>query len=179
MQRINVVTVFAALAMAVPAMAQGRGRGNAGIPPGQRPAAGMCRIWIEGVPPGLQPAPTDCRTATARVPRNGQVIYGDQTDQRNRRIYQSNGQVVTINGQRCVQRADRNGTVRNICADGDNDRDDHIVARADRRDDGRFDRNTANGKKLKHKQHKHDKDHDRDRDHDREHHNEFDRHIRH
>ena len=176
MQRINVVTVFAALAMAMPAMAQGRGRGNAGIPPGQRPAAGLCRVWIDGVPPGLQPPATDCRTANARVPRNGRVIYGDQTDQRNRRIYQSNGQVVTINGQRCVQRPDGNGRIRNICAGGDHDWDDRVVARADRRDDDRFDRNSVNGKKLKHKKHKHDKhdDHDSRRDHD-----EFDRHVRH
>lgn len=189
MQRINVVTVFAALALAVPAMAQGRGRGNGGIPPGQRPASGLCRIWIDGVPPGQQPAPTDCRTANARVPRNGQVIYGDQTDQRDRRIYQtdqrdrpiyqSNGQVVTINGQRCVQRPDRNGVIRNICADGDHDRDDRIVARADRRDDGRFDRNTVNGKKPKHKKHKPDKDDRYGRYDRRDAHSEYERHVRH
>jgi hypothetical protein len=159
MQRMNIVVVLMALAVATPTMAQGRGRGNGGIPPGQRPSAGMCRVWIDGLPPGQQPAPTDCRTANARVPRNGQVIYGDQTDSRNRRIYQSNGQVIRTNGQQCVQRADRNGVLRTICADGDHDRDDRIVARAARQDDRRFDQNTVNGKK--HKKHKHrNQDHD-------------------
>ena len=60
-----------------PMLAQGRGRNIDGIPPGQRPPAGMCRIWIEGVPPGRQPAPTDCRTAIRNRPANGRVIYGD------------------------------------------------------------------------------------------------------
>ncbi len=49
------------------------------IPPGQRPPAGMCRIWIDGVPPGQQPAPTDCQTAVATKPANARVIWGDQT----------------------------------------------------------------------------------------------------
>lgn len=49
------------------------------IPPGQRPPAGMCRIWIDGVPPGQQPAPTDCQTAVANKPANARVIWGDQT----------------------------------------------------------------------------------------------------
>jgi hypothetical protein len=49
------------------------------IPPGQLPAAGMCRIWIDGVPPGQQPAPTDCQTAVATKPANARVIWGDQT----------------------------------------------------------------------------------------------------
>src|SRR5882672_3980007 len=40
---------------------------------------GMCRIWIDGVSADRQPAPTDCATARARVPRNGRVIYGSQT----------------------------------------------------------------------------------------------------
>jgi hypothetical protein len=170
MKRIDIVVVLMALSVATPAMAQGRGRGNGGVPPGQRPAAGMCRVWIDGLPPGQQPAPTDCRTANARVPRNGQVIYGDQTDPRNRRIYQSNGQVVRTNGQQCVQRADRNGVLRTICADGDHDRDDRIVARA-AQDDRRFDQNAVNGKK--HKKHKYkNKDRDQDERNDR---NERDR----
>jgi hypothetical protein len=54
-------------------------RGSDKIPPGQRPPAGMCRIWIDGVPPGQQPAPTDCQTAVANKPANARVIWGDQT----------------------------------------------------------------------------------------------------
>jgi hypothetical protein len=61
---------------ATSAVAQGRGRNTNGVPPGQRPAAGMCRVWIDGVPPGRQPAATDCTTAQLNVPVNGRVIYG-------------------------------------------------------------------------------------------------------
>lgn len=90
-----------------------------------------------------------------------------------RRIHQTNDRVVTINGRRCVQTPGRFGTVRTVCADGDHDRDDRIVARADRRDDRRFDdrfdhrfdRRDADWKKHKHKKHKHDK-HDDHHDND-------------
>lgn len=41
-------------------LSRGRNQKSDRIPPGQRPPAGMCRIWIDGVPPGQQPAPTDC-----------------------------------------------------------------------------------------------------------------------
>lgn len=60
--------------------AQGRGRGNSqGIPPGQMPRPGECRVWIDGVPPGRQPAPTSCDQAerAASRNRNARVIYGD------------------------------------------------------------------------------------------------------
>jgi hypothetical protein len=53
-----------------------RNRKSDHIPPGQRPPAGMCRIWIDGVPPGQQPAPTDCQTAVATKPANARVIFG-------------------------------------------------------------------------------------------------------
>ena len=60
--------------------AQGRGRGNSqGIPPGQMPRPGECRVWIDGLPPGRQPAPTNCDQAerVASRNRNARVIYGD------------------------------------------------------------------------------------------------------
>jgi hypothetical protein len=49
------------------------------IPAAYRPPAGMCRIWIEGVPPGQQAAPTDCVTAVRNRPKNGFVIFGDDS----------------------------------------------------------------------------------------------------
>lgn len=66
--------------------AQGRGRNTDGVPPGHRPPAGMCRIWIAGVPPGQQAAPTDCATARATVPANGRVIYGTRPGRRADRV---------------------------------------------------------------------------------------------
>ena len=69
-----------ALALATTtAGAQGR---RTGIPPGQMPPAGLCRVWIDGVPPGRQPRPTDCATARAHAPANSRVIYGSQSQGR-------------------------------------------------------------------------------------------------
>lgn len=58
--------------------AQGR-NGSQGIPPGQMPRAGQCRVWYDNVPPGRQPAATSCDQAEriASRSRNARVIYGD------------------------------------------------------------------------------------------------------
>lgn len=64
-------------ATAATAGAQGRGRPG-GVPPGHRPPAGSCRVWVDGVPPGQQPAPTDCETARRTLPQNASIIYGDE-----------------------------------------------------------------------------------------------------
>jgi hypothetical protein len=63
--------------LAAPAGAQVWGR-NQGIPPGQMPPAGSCRVWYDGVPPGQQPAPMNCRDAEriASRSRDARVIYG-------------------------------------------------------------------------------------------------------
>ena len=68
--------------MAAPAAAQVWGSprgGNQGIPPGQMPPAGMCRVWYNGVPPGRQPGPINCRDAEriASRSRDARVIYGN------------------------------------------------------------------------------------------------------
>ena len=65
---------------AVPLGAQGR-RSSQGIPPGQMPPAGQCRVWYDGVPPGRQPRATSCREAerVASRDRNARVIYGSNT----------------------------------------------------------------------------------------------------
>ena len=62
--------------------AQVRGRGNnrsQGIPPGQMPRAGECRVWYDNLPPGRQPRATSCDQAEriASRDRNARVIYGD------------------------------------------------------------------------------------------------------
>jgi hypothetical protein len=97
MNKISLLTVTAMIAAAAPLAAQGRGKGNGGVPPGQRPPAGMCRIWIDGVPPGQQPAPTDCATANANRPPNARVIYGDRARD-DGRIYNPNGRIYYPNG---------------------------------------------------------------------------------
>ena len=87
--------VFAvAVLTAAPAAAQGRNRAQ-GVPPGQLPPAGQCRVWYDGVPPGRQPAPTrNCDEAEriASRDRNARVLYGhgrtrNNTDRRNTDIY--------------------------------------------------------------------------------------------
>lgn len=75
-----VAAVIMLSVLAAPVAAQGRGRGRgAGIPPGQMPPAGLCRVWYEGVPPGKQPRPTSCREAerVAARERYARVIYGE------------------------------------------------------------------------------------------------------
>ncbi len=61
--------------------AQGNGRygRNQGIPPGQMPPAGMCRVWYDNLPPGRQPRATSCDQAEriASRDRNARVIYSD------------------------------------------------------------------------------------------------------
>ena len=85
----NTLTIAAALVAvtATSAVAQGNGRNIDGVPPGMRPPAGMCRIWINGVPPGQQPGVTDCVTARAQVPANGRVIYGSGSKSAMTRTY--------------------------------------------------------------------------------------------
>jgi len=131
MRRIEAIAVMMTLAAATPAMAQGRG--NGGIPPGQRPPAGMCRIWIDGVPPGRQPAPTSCAAAERYVPRNARVIYGSNTNRNTSRIYSSNGQVIfpQRSQQGCAQRTDHTGVIHTYC-DDNNQINSQIGDRANR-----------------------------------------------
>ena len=76
----HALAAFALVTLAAaPAAAQGRRNNAQGIPPGQMPRAGECRVWYEGVPPGRQPRPTNCDDAerVASRSRNARVIYGD------------------------------------------------------------------------------------------------------
>jgi hypothetical protein len=56
------------------AFAQGNGRNstrNQGIPPGQMPPAGQCRVWYEGRPPGKAGHPDSSRVRPTATRRNG------------------------------------------------------------------------------------------------------------
>jgi hypothetical protein len=67
-----------ALALAgAPLQAQ---RAASGVPAGQAPPPGMCRVWIDGVPPGKQPPPTDCETARRWVGGQPRILYGSNAD---------------------------------------------------------------------------------------------------
>ena len=118
------------LAAAAPLSAQGQATRPGKIPPGQRPPAGMCRIWLDGVPAGQQPAPTDCATAVRNRPANGRVIFGDDYVE---------GRGKKLNGD-----ADERRTAPREERDGDRANDD--ARRGDRRtkqrgDDGGRDAN--------------------------------------
>lgn len=78
MKRIALTLIVAGAAFATEASSQVIVRAN-NVPPGQRPPAGMCRIWVEGVPAGRQPRATDCATARANAPLNSRIIYGSDT----------------------------------------------------------------------------------------------------
>ena len=73
---VIVPALIATVVLASSASAQGRNTDD--VPPGHRPPAGMCRVWIDAVPPGQQAAPTDCATAVRNRPANGRVIFGDE-----------------------------------------------------------------------------------------------------
>lgn len=85
MRRIAIAVVMMG-ALTAPLGAQGRGGWGGGdrargIPPGQLPPAGSCRVWYDGRPAGQQPAPMSCREAEriASRNRNARVIYGART----------------------------------------------------------------------------------------------------
>ena len=87
--RTAAISLFLLAVMAGTSEAQGNGRNrrNQGIPPGQMPPAGMCRVWYDNLPPGRQPRATNCDQAErlASRDRNARVIYGeDDYGSRNR-----------------------------------------------------------------------------------------------
>lgn len=77
----NLAAAFILVGLAATsADAQGRGRNarSQGIPPGQMPPAGMCRVWYDNLPPGRQPRPVSCNEAERVASRSNdaRVIYG-------------------------------------------------------------------------------------------------------
>lgn len=53
-----------------------------GIPPGQLPPPGSCRIWFPGRPPGHQPAAGRCDDLASRVPPGAWLVYRPLADGR-------------------------------------------------------------------------------------------------
>ena len=52
-----------------------------GVPAGQLPPPGQCRVWYDNRPNGRQPSATSCRNAEAIAARdrNARVIYGEDS----------------------------------------------------------------------------------------------------
>lgn len=88
------VVLLSLLMVGAAAQAEAQGRGNRqnrqvmsrqeiaraqGVPPGQLPPAGMCRVWYDNRSNGRQPSATSCRQAEAIAARdrNARVIYGE------------------------------------------------------------------------------------------------------
>ena len=46
-----------------------------GIPPGQLPRAGQCRVWVPGVPPGRQAKRRSCDGILATAPAGSWIVY--------------------------------------------------------------------------------------------------------
>ena len=52
-----------------------------GIPPGQYPPLGACRVWMPGTPPGHQPEPCSCFSLLLSVPPGAWVLYRPADDE--------------------------------------------------------------------------------------------------
>jgi hypothetical protein len=136
----SAATTFAVITLiAGTAFAQGNGRNSArnqGIPPGQMPPAGQCRVWYEGRAPGQQPRATNCNEAERIASRSNtaRVIYG--SDVRNSR----NGRDDRYGQDDRYGRADRYGDRRDSRLGFDQGYRDGITkAQEDTRDGDRYD----------------------------------------
>ena len=152
MLRTAAATIAIITLAAGASFAQGNGRNSArnqGIPPGQMPPAGQCRVWYEGRPPGQQPRATNCDDAerVASRNRNARVIYGSNVGYgRNDDRYGRNDDRYGRNDDR-YGRNDRYGDGRNGTIAGRYNReafdqgyrDGATKAQEDNRDGDRYD----------------------------------------
>ncbi len=53
-----------------------------GVPPGQLPPPGQCRVWIRGRPPGRQARPQSCDGIVATAPAGAMILYRPGRDRR-------------------------------------------------------------------------------------------------
>ncbi len=53
-----------------------------GVPPGQLPPPGQCRVWIQGRPPGRQARARSCDGIVATAPAGAMILYRPGKDRR-------------------------------------------------------------------------------------------------
>ncbi len=53
-----------------------------GVPPGQLPPPGQCRVWIQGRPPGRQARARSCDGIVATAPTGALILYRPGRDRR-------------------------------------------------------------------------------------------------
>ena len=46
-----------------------------GVPPGQLPPVGRCRVWVPGQPPGHQPRARSCNGIVATAPAGSWILF--------------------------------------------------------------------------------------------------------
>ena len=53
-----------------------------GVPPGQLPAPGMCRVWVPGRAPGHQAEPRSCAKVEHFAPAGSWILYRPSKDRK-------------------------------------------------------------------------------------------------
>ena len=68
-----------------------------GVPPGQLPPPGQCRVWIQGRPPGRQARARSCDGIVATAPAGAMILYRPGRDRRIVRVrYVHSGRVGVV-----------------------------------------------------------------------------------
>ncbi len=68
-----------------PARATSRSASTAatlGIPPGQLPPPGLCRVWVQGTPPGHQARARSCNNIERSAPAGSWILYRPNEDRK-------------------------------------------------------------------------------------------------
>ena len=143
---IAVVALVGVIAVPLGAQGRGRGRGGNGVPPGQMPPSGQCRVWYEGRPPGQQPRPTNCDDAEriASRERDARVIYGSDARNGRRDRYEDRNERRQERQERRAERRERNqdrrgGYGQNSVAFDNGTRDGYAKGQEDARKNRSFD----------------------------------------